>query len=817
MPLNPGFDLAVIGAGLAFAEAVPALVEALPGGAVVVEAPPGTGKTTLVPPVVANTVDGRVILVQPRRVAAAAAAGRLASLTGTRVGELVGVTVRGRREVSAATRIEVVTPGVLLRRLVADPELTGVGAVVLDEVHERGLETDLLVAMLAEVRSLREDLVLVAMSATLDTQAFADLLGARVVSAESVLHPLSIEWAPPRGAFADARGVTREFLAHVVDVTVRTWRGGDGDALVFVPGAGEVARVADLVAAALPEADVLPLHGRLSLAEQDRITAPSRGQRPRRVVVSTALAESSLTVPGVRLVIDAGLSREPRRDAARGMSGLVTVRCSRDAAVQRAGRAAREAPGRAVRCYDQATFAAMPEHVTPQVSVADLTGAALLLAAWGAPGGEGMALPTPLPPVALADAVAELTALGAVDDDGRITDLGRRIAAVPADPRLARALLADDVPRGTAAEVVALLADDLRPEGAALAPLLAAVRSGGHPASGRWRTEAARLRRIAGAAGEERDDAALGLVVATAHPARIARRRGDVYLFASGTRAALPQGSSLHGQEWLAVADVARAEGRAAADTGAVIRAAAPLSQEQALHAGAHLLSEIEFCALDNGRAVCRRVRSLGAIELAATPVPATPVTLRAMWADAVAEEGIAALGVSEAAERLRRRLAFLRRHVGEPWPDVSDEALLASLDSWFDPTVTRVADVDVAAGLRALLPWPEASRLEELAPERLTVADGSTARVDYPALDDPDARPVVAVRLQSCFGMKATPRLADGVVPVLFHLLSPARRPLAITDDLASFWAGPYAQVRAEMRGRYPKHPWPEDPAGAA
>lgn len=847
------FDIGRIGAGLPFAACADELTAALGGaqatdgaaaGAVVVEAPPGTGKTTLVPPIVANWIahsalgssaagarTQRVVVTQPRRIAAGAASRRLAQLTGTRVGELVGITVRGRREVGPDTLVEVVTPGVLLRRLLNDPGLSGVGAVVLDEVHERGLETDLLVGMLAEVRTLRDDLAVVAMSATLDAAHFAELLEAQVVSATSVLHPLEVEWAPPPGAFNDARGLSRDFLEHVVATTSEAWTRhadtahGDGDALVFLPAANDVSRVAERLAPRVSGVDVLELHGRLPLAEQDRVTAGRRAGDSPRIVVTTAVAESSLTVPGVRLVVDAGLSREPRRDATRGMSGLVTVRCSRDSAVQRAGRAAREGAGVVVRCYDATRFAAMPEHVTPQVAVADLTGAALVLAAWGAPSGVGLPLPDPLPAAALADATSTLTDLGALGADGRITSIGRTLAAVPTDPRLARALLAEQADARTAADVVAMLGDDLRPEGADLPGLLAALRSGRHPGSGRWRQESARLARLVGERAADgprqavsRSPDIVGHLVALAYPRWIARRRGDTYLFASGTRAALPPGSPLSGHEWLAVADVARAQGRATESSGAMIRAAAPLSEETAMLAGASLLVDEERCRLDGGRATARRVRRLGAIELSSTPVAPSAAGLADMWRDVLGRNGLGILPPDPGADALRRRLAFCHLHLGDPWPDVSDDALLARLDRWFDLSATRVGDIRLGHALRAMMPWPEASRLDELAPERLTVADGRSARVEYPEdSTDPAQRPVVAVRLQSCFGMTRTPRLADGRVPVLFHLLSPAGRPLAITDDLASFWAGPYSQVRAEMRGRYPKHPWPENPAGPA
>ncbi|MFC0490549.1 ATP-dependent helicase HrpB [Sinomonas atrocyanea] len=861
----PPFDLARIGAGLPFAGSLAELGTALadPGSAAVVQAPPGTGKTTLVPPLVANLAfaeahDGgappRVVVTQPRRVAVRAAAHRLVALEGAGA-HRIGYTVRGERTAGADTVVEFVTPGVLVRRLLADPGLDGVSAVVLDEVHERGLETDLLVGMLAEVRQLRGDLRLVAMSATVDAPRFARLLGGDdgpvpVVDCPSALHPLEVTWAPSDAPRLDERGVARTFLDHVADTAAAEHAaelaaGRDVDALVFLPGAREVRHVAERLRARARGTEVLELHGQVPAAEQDRaVSGRGPGDRP-RIVVSTALAESSLTVPGVRLVIDSGLAREPRRDSSRGMSGLVTVSCSRASAQQRAGRAARQGPGRVVRCYDERAYAAAPAHSTPEIASADLTEAALVLACWGAPGGWGLALPDAPPRAALADALSVLAAIGAVDDAGQATALGRRLARIPADPRLARALLegAGLVGARAAAEAVAMAARDLRPPGADLGRLLGALRSGRDPLSRAWAEEVRRFERIAREAGAgsaqghdpstegHEPSTEVGAVIALAFPGSVARRvPGDreAYLLASGTRAGLPAGSSLSGHEWLAVADAARAAGRDAAGTGAAVRAAAPITRELAEAAAAHLLTDRVEAGFANGRVAARRERRLGAIQLTSTPVRPAPQEGHAAVVRALSADGLGAIGWSEGADALRRRLALLHRELGAPWPEVSEAALLARLDDWLAPEVDALArgaaarGIDLAEPLRRLLPWPEASRLAELAPERLEVPSGSRVRIEYPPVEDvaatdstggPGALPIVAVKLQECFGWAETPRLADGRVPVLFHLLSPAGRPLAVTADLASFWSGPYAQVRAEMRGRYPKHPWPEDP----
>lgn len=900
------FDLAAIGAGLAFAGSIGDLAAALQrdgeAGTAVVQAPPGTGKTTLVPPLLANLLAGapawhgqhRVVVTQPRRVAARAAARRLAALDRSRLGDRVGYTVRGERQAGPGTVIEFVTPGILLRRLLDDPGLETAGAVILDEVHERGLETDLLLGLLTEVRQLRGDLTLVAMSATLDAPRFAALIGgstgettdhdgggpAPVIDCPAALYPLEVEWAPGGMARLDGRGVTRGFLDHVADTAAAAHAraGADTDTLVFVPGAREVSHVAGRLRARTgTTTEILELHGQVSPAGQDRAVSGRTNEALSRIIVSTDLAESSLTVPGVRLVVDSGLTREPRRDASRGMSGLVTVSCSRASAEQRAGRAARQGPGLVVRCYDQKAFGAAPAHVTPEIAVADLTAAALVLACWGSPGGAGLALPDAPPPAAMQEAVEVLRELGAVARDGHATALGRILARVPADPRLARALLDGAAAVGvrTAAEAVAVVAGDQRAPGADLPRLLATLRTGKEPASRRWAEDVRRMETITRkeAAGvvppaldtdleaalkpEPGRAEAVGAVVALAFPDRVARRvpgeGPERYLLSSGTRAGLPAGSSLAGHEWLAVAEVSRAEGRDAAGTGAVIRSAAPIAADTAEAAARHLLTDTVEANFSKGRVTARRERRLGAIVLSSTPVRPSAAEGRAAVARALATDGLGTIGWSTAADTLRRRLALLRRELGEPWPDVSEPALLARLEDWLGPELEKLAGgattstIDLTDPLRRLLPWPEAAKLAELAPETLEVPSGSRVRIDYPdvpaqaaaagagagtAASEPEphsvgpgaaatatarpaagGRPVVAVKLQECFGWAETPRLVGGRVPVLFHLLSPARRPLAVTDDLASFWSGPYAQVRAEMRGRYPKHPWPEDP----
>lgn len=795
-------------------------------GTAVVQAPPGTGKTTLVPPAVAaarGLVDGRVVVTQPRRIAARAAARRLAHLLDEPVGQIVGYSVRGDRQVGARTRIEFVTTGVLLRRLQRDPGLAGVTAVVLDEVHERQLDSDLTLAMLVEVRThLRPDLPLVAMSATIEAERTASLLGgttpAPVVVVPAALHPVTEVWCPPPLGVrrSDDRGLTPRFLDHVATCVRRALAEQHGDVLAFLPGVAEVAGVASRLAGV--DADVRPLHGRLPPQEQDLALTP--GPR-RRVVVSTAVAESSLTVPGVRAVVDAGLSRQPHTDHRRGLAGLITVPVSRAAAQQRAGRAGREAPGAVYRCWSEAEHAHLPAHPAPEIATADLTAFALEIATWGSPDPTRLALLDQPPEAAMAAAWATLAGLGAVTDDGAVTDRGRRIADIGTDPRLARALLdgADVVGTRRAADIVALLSEDVRAPGADLVAALRAVRRGG-PEGTAWAASAKRLEAALGGArgpgGRIPDDVAVGLVVALAHPDRIARLRpgGTAYLMTSGTGAVMPAGSPLAGLPWLAIADADRRPGA----RNATVRSAAPLSEDLALEAASAIWQETDQVTWSEDRVVARRVVSLGAIELSSVTIgDPDPALVAAAVRDGLRQRGLAVLPWTEAATALRERLAFLHRALGNPWPDVSDQALSESVESWLGPELARIRGVrdlrriDVLAALRRLLPWPEAGRLDELAPERVQVPSGSSVRIDYAG-----DQPVLAVRLQEVFGWAAAPRVADGRVPLLLHLLTPARRPAAVTADLASFWANGYPPVRAELRGRYPKHAWPEDPTTA-
>ncbi len=814
---------------------LPATVDAVRShGTAVLVAPPGSGKTSLLPLALGDALGGTIIVAEPRRMATRAAAARLAMLVGEPLGQRIGYAMRGERSGGSGLRVEVVTTGLLVRRLQQNPELPGVAAIVIDECHERHLDADLLLAFCVDIRAnLREDLAIVATSATADTVRLSRALGeAPVITASAALFDVAVEWAPPPVPVPLLPGgrVDPRLLDHVADVVRRALLENEGDILVFVPGEAEI----NGVTRRLASENVLPLFGRQSRAEQDRALASAA---TRRIVVTTSVAESSLTVPGVRVVVDSGLAREPRTDQSRGLGALVTCRVSRSSADQRAGRAGREAPGRVYRCWSATGHSHLDDHPAPEIAIADLAGFALDLAAWGAPAGDGLTLLEAPPAVAMNAATELLRRLDAVDDNGRITERGRRMAAVGAHPRLARALL-DGTPRvgaDRAREVVAMLSDDSgRDFGDDLPARWRALRRGDdRAATARWREETKRLGRGTTAAPAEGDrarptagrgtravpdDLAAGVVVGLAYPDRIARVRGAdsaTYQMAGGTGAALDPASPLRSTAWLAIAVADRAPGRA----DARIRSAAPIDEQTARDLAGDLVSTTDQIRWDDGRIVTRRVEALGAIVLNDVPLAKPdPLLVQAAVRDGIRRSGLSVLRWPEAALALRERLAFCHAHLGAPWPAVDDEALLADLDDWLGTELGSVrgardlAHIDVASALRRLLPWPAATRFGELAPERLHVPSGSDVRLAYDGVEPP----VLAVKLQEVFGWTATPTVADGRVPVVLHLLSPARRPVAITSDLASFWKQGYPQVRADLRARYPRHPWPEDPLTA-
>lgn len=827
-----------------------------PGGCAVVTAPPGTGKTTLLPPAVAVTLaeagtNGRVLITQPRRVAARAAARRIARLLGEEVGGQVGYSVRGDSRVSERTRVEMVTPGVALRRLQRDPELPGVSALIVDEFHERDLDTDLALAFALDARSaLRDDLFVALTSATLEASRTVDFLRAStgeepaLVDIPGDIFPLELRYAPPPrgveavGAIGNERvGVRREYLAHVARTVEETVASTEGSVLVFLPGVGEIDTVRGNLR--LGDVPVLTLHGQLSAAEQDRALSPATG---RRVILSTSIAESALTVPGVSVVVDAGLAREPRFDAGRSLSSLVTVPAAIARLEQRAGRAARTGPGIAVRVMDSVDVARRPAQSAPGIATQDLTDARLQVASWGTPVEELALLDAP--PAGTWEAAGQrLSSLGAIDEAGAATALGRTLASLPLDPPLGRALLASSGVLGAskAARFVALLSEDVRVPGADLGAWERRLGRGGASDAGVGKAQAARVketrarlerlaRRLPASASDDalasvaaerhektrtREDE-LALTCALAYPEWIARRRPGsmAYILAGGVGAELPQGSPLEGQEWLAVASIDRAP----ASRHARILAAVPLSEEDALAAGGALLETHTQASIDKGALKATRTRALGAIPLASAPASSlSEEEATALVAEHLAARGLGDLGWGKEASSLRERMRVLHEVLGDPWPDVSDEALAGSAHEWLAPWAKRLAQggslssVSMLDALRSMLPWPQAARLDELAPEKMPIPAGGTRPIDWSG-----AHPVLTLRVQQAFGWTDTPRLVDGRVPLVLHLTDPAGRPAAVTSDLTSFWAGPYSDVRAQLRGRYPKHPWPEDPLHA-
>ncbi|HET9692067.1 MAG TPA: ATP-dependent helicase HrpB [Acidimicrobiales bacterium] len=777
-------------------------------GTCVLQAAPGAGKTTVVPLRLLDApavVEGRVVVLEPRRVAARAAAARMAALVGGSVGGVVGVTTRDHRRTGPSTVVEVVTEGVLTRRLQHDPSLPGVGAVVFDEWHERHLVADLGLALTLDARAgLRPDLRVLVMSATLDTGPLAALLGgAPVVRSAGRSHPVTVEWSPA----ADGRPTARDVAAAVRAAL----DGGAGDVLAFVPGRREIG---DTVAALGRPAgvDVLGLHGGLPPAAQDR--ALRAGDR-RRVVVSTDLAESSVTVDGVTAVVDAGLVRRPVVDVATGLPRLRTGLASQAAADQRAGRAGRLAPGRAIRLWAEATHPARPAWPQPEIATADLADLALQLAVWGAAPGD-LAWTDPPPPAALAAAAELLGELGALDAGGRPTTLGRRLADLPLHPRLGAVVLAaPPAARRAAARLAALLAEPVPPGATAdVADRLAG-------ADADLERRAADLLRRAGlhtppgaSPGAAVDP---GPLLAAGYPDRLAQARGGGrFRLRAGGGAAVAATDPLAAASWLVAPDVeggaggpGRADGR--------IRLAAALDRADVEGAVAGRVEAVDTLVWDDAAGDLRRVveRRAGALvlERSTTRPRPGPATTAALVARAVAT-GLADLRWTAAARTLQRRATWAHRTAGDGWPAVDDAALAARAGEWLAPALagaTGAADlagVDPAAGITALLAG-RARQLDSVAPPAVTLAGGRRVPVDWSGDE-----PVVSVRAQDLYGTTVHPHA--GGRPVVVEVLSPAGRPLQRTADLPGFWAGSWRDVRKEMAGRYPRHHWPADPGTA-
>ena len=801
-------------------EALPALRNALAAASnAVLVAPPGAGKTTLVPLVLMGedwARDQKILVLEPRRVAARAAARRMASLLEEDLGHTIGLATRLDRAFSAATRVEVVTEGLLVRRLQSDPGLDGVCAVLFDEAHERNLDTDLALALCLDLqRALRPELRLLAMSATIDGAAFARLMGDC-----PVIESLGRAWPVEIGYRARELKEHRELPDAMAGAIREALRAHEGDVLAFLPGWGEIRRTAERLDGV--DADVLPLHGELPPAEQDRALNPSSR---RKVVLATSIAETSLTVPGVRIVVDGGYRRAPRLDPATGLSRLVTLRISRAAAEQRAGRAGRTAPGVAIRLWTEALHRGLPLQDRPEILESELCSLALDCAAWGADPASLSFLDAP-PAGAMAAARTLLRDLDALDRDGRITETGRRMARLGTHPRLARMMLAarDDGEAALAADLAALLEerDPIRGRDAPsdIHLRLDLLHGADHADADRGtvqriRRAAAMHRRRLRLHGSTHPEGDTGALLAAGFPDRIAAKRGmmdGAFRLASGQGARLPATDPLAKHALLAVADL-DLQG-----TEARIRMAAPLARAVLEERFPERLVREEGAAFDAraGAVVARRRLRFGPLVLEETPLAhADPEAVAAALADAAAERALRDLDWSDAARQTQARIGWMRKVEGEAWPDLSDATLAATARDWLAPHLaglTKLSELkalNLTEVLLAALPWEQRKRLDAALPARIALPSGRSAAVDYAR-----ETPTLEARAQHLFGLADMPKLAEGRVALQVALLSPAGRPVAVTGDLAGFWRGGWLDVRKDMRGRYPRHDWPENPA---
>ena len=816
-----------LGQDLPVAEAIPALKSALAGGHMaVLEAPPGAGKTTLVPLALKNeawAAGKSILMLEPRRIAARAAAHRMAEMLGEQAGATVGYRVRHESKIGPTTRIEVLTEALLTRRLQHDPELKNVALVIFDEFHERSLDADLALALALECQgALRPDLRLLVMSATLDGDRVSKLLGgAPIIRSEGRIFPVETIYAPPTE--------TRDTGAAVAAAIRRALRESEGGLLAFLPGEAEI-RSAERALDDLPPGHlVVPLYGNLSF-EAQKVAIEPAPPGSRRIVLATSIAETSLTIPDIRVVIDSGLARGPRFDAASGMTRLVTTRLALASADQRRGRAGRIAPGRCYRLWSEESHRALAPFSPPEIAVADLAPLALDLAAWGDSNPATYALLDPPPTAAYAQALDLLRDLDALDDQNRITPHGRAMNALGLHPRLAHMMLrARDAGGGaTAAALAGLLSerDVLRPDrsrpDADLRARLHAFESGDARADrgalARARDNAKQWARQAGIPRSDIDDALTGPLLALAYPDRIAQRRGPrgSFRLANGRGALLPVEDALAGADLLAIGAVDQG-----ADNARIFLAA-PLTRADIDAAFADHIETRDEVVWDarNQSVAARRITRLGALILEERKDAAASLdALRTAMLDGIRQSGIALLPWTDDLRQMQHRAALIRRLDGDDSDiaDLSDAALLADLDDWLGPCldgVTRAAHLqrlDLRAALTARLGWQAARRLDAEAPTHLTVPTGSSHQLDYAS-----GEPVLAVRLQEMFGEARSPAIARGRVPVTLHLLSPARRPVQVTKDLAGFWARSYADVKKDLKGRYPKHRWPDDPLAA-
>jgi ATP-dependent helicase HrpB len=798
--------------------------------AAVVVAPPGAGKTTRVPLALLDepwAKNKKIIVLEPRRIAARASAERMAHTIGEHVGETVGYRVRFGSKVSRATRIEVVTEGIFSRQILDDPELSDVAAVLFDEFHERSLDADLGLALARDAQTgLREDLRILVMSATLDGARVARLLGdAAVIASEGRAFPVETRYL---GRKPDA-----PLERQLADAIAMALRADPGSVLAFLPGAAEIRRTQNFLGERVHDAsvEIVPLFGALEAAVQDRAIAPAPKGR-RKVVLATSIAETSLTIEGVRIVVDSGVSRVPRYEPDIGLTRLETVRASRAAVDQRRGRAGRIEPGVCYRLWDEPQTASLAPYTQPEILSADLSSLVLDLAQWGVSDPSTLAFLDSPPAPALKEARSLLRELGALDADGRITEEGRSLRALALPPRLAR-MIVDSHRLGAgeqAAEIAAVLTErGLGGDSVDLDVRLDQFRRDRSPRAGsaralaqRWASQVAASEgggERRGSAQDEREhrgEPSTGVMLALAFPDRAARNRGNgSFVLANGRGAALDQASALARAPYIAVAELT---GAAASSR---ILLAAPITQAEIEQHFADQIETADEISFDRSSMTlrARRKKTLHAITLSEAPLALQPSeeTARAL-ADGLIAAGLDKLPWSKPAKQWRDRVMFLRKTEGEPWPDLSDDALAVQREAWLVPalhdktSLKEFSPGDLSDALLTLLPWELRARLEREAPTHFEAPTGTMLAIDYEA----EQGPTIAVRLQELFGLNTHPSIAKGTVPLVLELLSPAHRPVQVTRDLPGFWRGSYAAVRSDLRGRYPRHPWPEDPASA-
>jgi ATP-dependent helicase HrpB len=791
--------------------------------AAVLVAPPGAGKTTRVPLALLDEPWARakkIIVLEPRRIAARASAERMAKTLGERAGETVGYRVRFGSKVSRATRIEVVTEGIFSRQILDDPELHGVAAVLFDEFHERSLDADMGLALARDAQTgLREDLRLLVMSATLDGARVARLLGdAPVVESEGRAFPVETRYL--------GRKPDVPLERQMADAIATALRADPGSVLAFLPGAAEIRRTQNFLEERVKDAstEIVPLFGALDAAVQDRAIAPAP-KGCRKVVLATSIAETSLTIEGVRIVVDSGLARVPRYEPDIALTRLETVRASRAAVDQRRGRAGRTEPGICYRLWDEPQTASLAAFTQPEILSADLSSLVLDLAQWGVTDPATLSFLDPPPPPALKEAKSLLRELNALDADGRITAEGRRLRALALPPRLARMIVdSDRLGAGeAAAEIAAILTErGLGGDSVDLDHRLDQFRrdrsqraTSARDLARRWASQVASSSSPAKSA-----DLSTGIMLAFAFPDRVARNRGNgSFVLANGRGAAVEQTSALARAPYVAVGELT---GTAAAGR---ILLAARISQEEIESQFADHIESTDDITFDRGAMAlrARRRKTLHAITLSEAPLALSPSAETArIFAEGLIAAGLDKLPWSKSAKQWRDRVMFLRKAQGEvqgeSWPDLSDDGLIASAADWLVPALYNKASLkdfsagDLSEALLTLLPWELRARLEREAPTHFEAPTGTMLAIDYEA----EQGPTIAVRLQELFGLNTHPSIAKGKIPLVLELLSPAQRPVQVTRDLPGFWRGSYAAVRSDLRGRYPRHPWPEDPATA-